>query len=1157
MKYLDYVLLVLVLCFHCDALSPCEQEVTIELGLEAKSVYHYKEPTYERFLLCEWRFLAHNPDRQIVYQFTNISVDCGDTLTAFTNETEYTAPPICGIGKNSETETTPAGELKLVLNSDKNVHEHEKGFTLHMIAAKGNEVCPQQPINVTSVKQQIASPNFPNFYAANLQCRFILTAPTGVELTFEYIDIEKHTDCTPNSCCDELIIYEGLAGENKKLASICGTDMFHPNLTYESVGRTLTLELRTDNQSPRKGFVATVQAKKGDPIPIITQSTIATTEKILTPPVLATTEAVIYTPETTESSIETLEAWSYGTFELRCFIPTLERGVDISWTKDGYPFGPARDSTRYYFMEDDTLVTFTSIFKEDAGIYTCKANEPFYPTYTARVVVRDKDVNECEQNVCPVNSICINTIPSYRCECHEGWEGQQCDIDINECEIRPSLCLPNGKCLNLDGNYTCNCNQGWTGDNCLTDINECEADPHPCAPNGKCVNSNGDFTCECNNGWTGANCLTDVNECQVQPKLCAPNGNCVNKNGSYECRCKPGWTGDNCQKDINECETLLNPCSGHGRCVNSRGNYSCSCYKGWEGGRCEKGVNKCELQPKLCAPNGECVNVNGSHICKCKIGWTGDDCRTDVNECKGLPKDSRCWPNGRCVNQDGGYYCECNEGWTGRKCQSDVNECNTLPRPCSGHGTCVNSVGSYFCTCYKDWEGKKCEKRIDPCLADPCPKNSICKMKGNSFECVCKTGWEGPQCEKEVQKATGACATKCRGTESCYIGHNCTHYEHCYAWNGAECHCTLMVCSFGTFWNSKINNCDMVAQVDCKSDPCLHSKYGTTYPSYFNCRTFYTCNRHQHSLPMCCNKGYAYNHQAQKCTPNPYCNVECAEREITQTTVSPVTTTISMGTCYFRPVARRPTKYLNLISNIIQDCPLGTIFEEDYCVCVQDLSFSRGKCVPIVNVDFHGDHIINLSHESYLQLNNVQQVDSGIANVSYGWFNGQSSSIQIPRLNAVALPRLKIQLRFYASMPSNSRYQVLVSNCRSSAKPWNILDVAQDQSPSLAIIANTLDQHLTFLGYSDDWKVTPVTFHLPYKAGAWNNVELAFNGSSLKGRVRSVNEDQSAFETVEEMPFSGRIAAPTGPLVIGRCSDKDAFYGYIDMVKVFECVTSL
>lgn len=53
-------------------------------------------------------------------------------------ETEYTAPSICGIGKDSETAVTPAGELKLVLNSDKNIHEHEKGFTLHMIAAKGN-----------------------------------------------------------------------------------------------------------------------------------------------------------------------------------------------------------------------------------------------------------------------------------------------------------------------------------------------------------------------------------------------------------------------------------------------------------------------------------------------------------------------------------------------------------------------------------------------------------------------------------------------------------------------------------------------------------------------------------------------------------------------------------------------------------------------------------------------------------------------------------------------------------------------------------------------------------------------------------------------------------------------------------------------------------
>lgn len=42
-----------------DALSPCEQEVTIELGLEAKSVYHYKEPTYERWVLKKILLIMH------------------------------------------------------------------------------------------------------------------------------------------------------------------------------------------------------------------------------------------------------------------------------------------------------------------------------------------------------------------------------------------------------------------------------------------------------------------------------------------------------------------------------------------------------------------------------------------------------------------------------------------------------------------------------------------------------------------------------------------------------------------------------------------------------------------------------------------------------------------------------------------------------------------------------------------------------------------------------------------------------------------------------------------------------------------------------------------------------------------------------------------
>lgn len=45
--------------------------------------------------------------------------------------------------------------------------------------------------------------------------------------------------------------------------------------------------------------------------------------------------------------------------------------------------------------------------------------------------------------------------------------------------------------------------------------------------------------------------------------------------------------------------------------------------------------------------------------------------------------------------------------------------------------------------------------------------------------------------------------------------------------------------------------------------------------------------------------------------------------------------------CYLRPVDGRPTEYFNEISSIVQKCPIGTVFNTEYCVCDQDTSFSR------------------------------------------------------------------------------------------------------------------------------------------------------------------------------------------------------------------------
>lgn len=135
------------------------------------------------------------------------------------------------------------------------------------------------------------------------------------------------------------------------------------------------------------------------------------------------------------------------------------------------------------------------------------------------------------------------------------------------------------------------------------------------------------------------------------------------------------------------------------------------------------------------------------------------------------------------------------------------------------------------------------------------------------------------------------------------------------------------------------------------------------------------------------------------------------------------------------------------------------------------------ECIPLVNVDFKADHIINLSQQIYIQINNVIKVLFETTDSSYGFFNGRSSSIQIPRLDSVALPRLQIELRFLmspATTSSTSKYQVLASNCHSKAKPWDLSEVTQDLTPSLAIIADTVNQQLLFLAYSDDLNVKPV-----------------------------------------------------------------------------------
>lgn len=79
--------------------------------------------------------------------------------------------------------------------------------------------------------------------------------------------------------------------------------------------------------------------------------------------------------------------------------------------------------------------------------------------------------------------------------------GQFCTEDVDECQLQPNACQNGGTCTNHNGGYACVCVNGWSGDDCSKNIDDCFT--ASCANGSTCIDRVASFSCICPEGKAG------------------------------------------------------------------------------------------------------------------------------------------------------------------------------------------------------------------------------------------------------------------------------------------------------------------------------------------------------------------------------------------------------------------------------------------------------------------------------------------------------------------------------------------------------------------------------------------------------------------------------------------------------------------------------
>nr|XP_022292249.1 mucin-4-like isoform X6 [Crassostrea virginica] len=160
---------------------------------------------------------------------------------------------------------------------------------------------------------------------------------------------------------------------------------------------------------------------------------------------------------------------------------------------------------------DPNICGANAICTEQNGSYLCTCKLGYEKNSNGICI----DTNECARgtSACDANAICINTNGNYTCTCKLGFSGDGRTCTACTATTFGSQCSQTCTC-NVTNTFNCDdvtgvctCKSGWNGTNCDIDIDECSNGIRVCnSTNEKCVNLDGSSQCLCLYG-------SDVNGC--------------------------------------------------------------------------------------------------------------------------------------------------------------------------------------------------------------------------------------------------------------------------------------------------------------------------------------------------------------------------------------------------------------------------------------------------------------------------------------------------------------------------------------------------------------------------------------------------------------------------------------------------------------------